>query len=256
MSTRLFSSLLPKVLPSVPGAPQPLVIQYIRDTAIRVCETSLAWRHVEDPFVLQPGSYINLFNKPADTDVHVIFRATSNGRLLQRVVLEDAIDMFPEWAEQYNGLTPEEVWAATSPDGFNDDPYNEVQFNGGEPAPLPETAYTGGSDPRVITQLTADRYVVLPMPGGDQTYTIRMFYALKPSRTAAGMDENVLNDLEDVIVHGALQQLLVMPKVVWNDNTLAAYHAKQFLFRQAERRARANLGNARGSLTARGGGFT
>jgi len=255
MSTRTFSTLLSKVLPSVPGAPQPLVIQYIRDAAIRACETSLAWRHVEDPFVLQPGSYINLFNKPADTDVHVIFRATSNGRLLQRVILEDAIEMFPEWAEQYNGLSPDELWAPTSPDGFNDDPYNDVQFNGGAPAPFPAAAYADGTDPRVITQLSADRYVVLPLPGGDRTYTIRMFYALKPTRTATGMDEMVLNDLEDVIVHGALQQLLVMPKVVWNDNVLAAYHAKQFLFRLTERRARANLGNARGSLTARSNGF-
>lgn len=255
MSTRLFSTLLTKVLPSVPGAPQPLVIQYIRDAAIRACETSLAWRHVEDPFILQPGSYINLFNKPVDTDVHVIFRATSNGRLLQRVILEDAIEMFPEWAEQYNGLSPDELWASTSPDGFNDDPYNDVQFNGGAPAPFPAAAYADGTDPRVITQLSADRYVVLPLPGGDRTYTIRMFYALKPTRTAMGMDEMVLNDLEDVIVHGALQQLLVMPKVVWNDNVLAAYHAKQFLFRLTERRARANLGNARGSLTVRSNGF-
>ena len=125
----------------------------------------------------------------------------------------------------------------------------------GAPAPFPAAAYADGTDPRVITQLSADRYVVLPLPGGDRTYTIRMFYALKPTRTATGMDEMVLNDLEDVIVHGALQQLLVMPKVVWNDNVLAAYHAKQFLFRLTERRARANLGNARGSLTARSNGF-
>lgn len=256
MSTRLFSTLLYKITPSVPGAPQPLVMQYIRDTAIRVCETSLAWRYVQDPFDLQPGSYSNLFNKPADTDVHVLFRATCNGRLLQRVILEDAIEMFPEWAQQYNGLSPEELWASTPTDSFNDDQYNDVMFNGDSQITLPPAAYDGGSEPRVITQLTSDKYVILPLPGNEQVYTIRMFYALKPSRTATGMDEMVLNELEDIIVHGALQQLLVMPKVVWNDNTLAAYHAKQFLFRLTERRARANLGNTRSSMTARGNGFS
>lgn len=255
MSTRLFSTLLPKILPSIPGAPQPLVMQYIRDTAIRVCENTLAWRHVEAPFVLQPGSYLNLFNKPADTDVHVVFRATCNGRMLERVTLEDAIDMFPEWAEQYNGLSDNELWALTPSDAFNEDQYNGAQFNGDGTLVLPPEATENGGEPRVITQLTPERYAVLPMPGTDQTYTIRMFYALKPTRTATGMDETVLNELEEIIVHGALQQLLVMPKVVWNDNMLAAYHAKQFLFRQSERRARANLGNSRASLTVRSNGF-
>ena len=60
-----------------------------------------------------------------------------------------------------------------------------------------------------------------------------------------------MDELEQVIVHGALQQLLVMPKVVWNDNTLAAYHARQYLSLVNERRARANLNNSRSSLTAR-----
>jgi hypothetical protein len=255
MSTRLFSTLLSKVLPSVPGAPQPLVIQHIRDTAIRVCETSLAWRYVQPPFAIQPGSYINLFNKPPETDVHVIFRATCNGRLLQRAILEDAIEMFPEWAQQYNGLSDADLWALTPTDSFNEDQYNDVPFNGNNTITLPASATDGGSEPRLITQLTADKYVVLPMPGTDDTYTIRMFYALKPTRAATGMDEMVLNELEDVIVHGALQQLLVMPKVVWNDNVLAAYHAKQFLFRLTERRARANLGNSRAGMTVRSNGF-
>lgn len=256
MATRLFSTLVPKVLPSVPGAPQPLVLQHIRDAAIRTCETTLAWRHVEEPFALQPGSYINLFNKPPESDVHVIFRVTCNGRILQRVMLEDAIEMFPEWARQFNGLTPDELWAATPTDAFNDDQYNDVIFNGSTQVAMPVAASDGGSEPRVLTQLTPDKYVVLPMPGNEQVYTLRMFYALKPSRTASGMDEMVLNELEDVVAHGALQQLLVMPKVVWNDNVLAAYHAKQYLFRMTERRARYNLGNSRVSLTVRGQGFS
>jgi hypothetical protein len=75
-----------------------------------------------------------------------------------------------------------------------------------------------------------------------------MFYALKPTRTAAGMDQVVFNDLEEVIVHSALQNLLVMPGVTWSDRELAAYHAKQALFTTTERRARANLGNMRGTM--------
>ena len=60
-----------------------------------------------------------------------------------------------------------------------------------------------------------------------------------------------MSDLEDVIVHGALQHLLALPQVNWSDRELSSYHAKQFTFQLAERRARANLGNARGPLMAR-----
>jgi hypothetical protein len=64
------------------------------------------------------------------------------------------------------------------------------------------------------------------------------------------MDEAVFDDLEDVIMHGALQTLLVLPNTNWSDRELAAYHAKQFISQVTERRARANLGNARGTFAA------
>jgi hypothetical protein len=64
------------------------------------------------------------------------------------------------------------------------------------------------------------------------------------------MEEAILNELEEAIVHGALQQLLVLPSVNWGDRELATYHAKQFLREVTERRARANLGNMRGTLVA------
>jgi hypothetical protein len=256
MATVTFASLLPKVLPSVPGAPQPLVVQHLRDAAIRACETSLLWRYTPPPFVLQPGSHENLFRKPQDTAVHVIFAATCNDRPLTKATLEEAICMYPEWADRFNGLTGDELWQLTAPETLNAEEFNELLFAGSDSIIIPPEAYDGGSEPRYITQLTPEKYVVLPLPGADEVYTLRMFYALKPSKTASGMDEAILSELEDVVIHGALQQLLVMPKVTWNDNTLAAYHARQFLFRLTERRARANLNNNRSSLTARGGSFS
>jgi hypothetical protein len=78
-----------------------------------------------------------------------------------------------------------------------------------------------------------------------------MFLALKPKRNATGMDEFIMDELEEVIMHGALQHLLVLPNTNWTDRELAAYHAKQFTFQTAERRARANLGNVRGTMRAR-----
>ena len=82
-------------------------------------------------------------------------------------------------------------------------------------------------------------------------YLIVLLIPLGLRRTATAMDEVIMSDLEDVIVHGALQHLLALPQVNWSDRELSSYHAKQFTFQLAERRARANLGNARGPLMAR-----
>jgi hypothetical protein len=104
------------------------------------------------------------------------------------------------------------------------------------------------SDPMAVTQITPDQFVVLPSPDDSKQYMLRMIYALKPKRAATAMPETILEELEDAIMHGALQELLVLPSVAWSDRELAAYHAKQYLFHVSERRARANLGNARGML--------
>lgn len=255
MSSKLFSTLVPEIAPSVPGAPQPLIVKHIRNAAIRACEISLLWRWAEPPFVLQPGVHENFFRKPPQTAVHVLFRAICNNEPLERMLLEDALDKYPEWAVRFNGLTGDELWSLTDPETMNSQEYNELLYNGSTEIVLPPEALEGGGTPRTVTQLTPDKYVVLPLPDDEAEYTMQLFYALKPTKTADGMDEAIMNELEDTIVHGALQQLLVMPKVAWNDNVLSSYHARQYLKCVTERRARANLGNARSTLSVRYPGF-
>jgi hypothetical protein len=103
------------------------------------------------------------------------------------------------------------------------------------------------SEPRYITQLDPDHFAVAPLP--DSTaYDVRMIVALKPLRTATEMDKTVLDDIENVVMHGALQHLLVLPDRTWSDRELATYHAKQFAFKLTERRARSNIGAARSSM--------
>ena len=70
------------------------------------------------------------------------------------------------------------------------------------------------------------------------------------------MDEEIADELESAIQHGALQHLLVLPEKPWSDRELAAYHAKQYIFTISERRARTNVGAGGGALTARGSSFS
>lgn len=249
MSVRAFTDLLPKLLPSVPGCPQPLAIRHIRDAAIRVCERTLAWRYAQPPANLLPGVYEYAYSKPPMTDVHAVFAAIVNGSPLTVMTLEQAIEAYPQWADLYGGADLSTLWTGITA-GPNEAALNEVLLNGGGVFTAPSGTMEGSGTPRSIVQLLPDKYIVLPLPDTQYTYTLRMFYALKPSRNADGMDDVAFNELEDAIIHSALQYLLVIPNVVWTDRELAAYHARQALFTTTERRARANIGNMRGTLVA------
>jgi len=251
MADREFSTLITRVNPSVPGCPYPMIEQYIRDSAIRTCERTLAWRYQPPLFNLQPGVYEYLYNKPVNTDVHAIFEAVVNCNELDRVTLEQAIYRYPCWADLFSGISLQQVWSQTQSGGFNVPLYNQLPYNGPQQFTLPPEALEGASDPRIICQLTPDKYIILPMPDDTKVYEMRMFVALKPKRTATGMNEVLFDELEDVIMHGALQHLLVLPNANWSDRELASYHARQYIFHLNERRARANLGNVRGTLSAR-----
>lgn len=250
MADRTFASLVPRVNPSVPGCPTPTVIQYIRDAAIRACERTLFWRYQIPLFNLSPGVSEYEYAKPSNTDVHVVFEAVMNKQPLERLTLEQAIRFYPQWADLYNGYGPEVLWSETPENGFNTAEFNEDEFNDGDAFVMPAAVVEGASQPRSICQITPDKYIVLPLPDDAHVYQMRMFVGLKPKRTATAMDSVVFDELEEVIMHGALQHLLVLPNTNWSDRELAAYHAKQFVFQIAERRARANLGNVRGMMRA------
>jgi hypothetical protein len=251
MADRTFASLVPRVQASVPGCPNATIVQYIRDSAIRTCERTLYWRYQVPLFNLLPGVSEYVYNKPTNTDVHAMFEAVVNKRPLERLTMEKAIELYPQWADMYSGQDPSVLWSETPPSSFNSFDYNEALFNENSPFVLPDSVVADGSTPQSITQVNADKFVILPLPDAQRTYQCRMFLALKPKRNATAMDEFIMDELEEVIMHGALQHLLVLPNQAWSDRELAAYHAKQYVYQTSERRARANLGNVRGTMRAR-----
>lgn len=251
MADRDFTTLIPRVNASVPGCPQPTILNYIRDAAIRTCERTLAWRYLVPKYNLLPGVHEYLYNKPDNTDVHVMFEMLVNDLPLDRLVLEEAIRRFPQWADLYSGQPASVLWSETPPGTYNSFDYNEELFNGGSEFVLPESVVADASTPQAVCQLSPDKYIVLPLPDADRTYEVRMFLALKPKKSATAMDEVVFDDLEETIMHGALQHLLVLPNTNWSDRELASYHARQYTYNVAERRARANLGNMRGMMRVR-----
>tara|TARA_A100001011_G_scaffold363919_1_gene414198 strand:+ start:342 stop:1004 length:663 start_codon:yes stop_codon:yes gene_type:complete len=208
-SDKKFSSLVPRLNASVPGCPQPIIEQYIRDAAIEACERTLAWRYIQPKIRLTTGVYDYPYEAPNNSEVHAFLTATVNDTKLKPVTLDHLHDLYPTWPD------------------------------------FDSTDYT---TPRCISQLDPDNFIVAPTPDDITTYDLRMVVALKPLRTATDMDTSIFDELENIIMHGALQHLLVLPERTWTDRELGAYHAKQFSFKIAERRARANIGNARASM--------
>jgi len=249
MAYKNFTTLLPRVEPSVPGCPRPLVLEHINRAARRACERTLAWRVAQPLSTLTPGIPDYAYAKPEDSEAHVVFRVLVNDSPLAVVSLEDAIDMNPRWADAFGGADPAGLWGGGN--SFNATEFGGASFNAGGDFALPDSALEGASEPRYFTQLNPDRFVVLPAPDATKPYSIRLFYALKPKTSSARLPAAVADDLEDTIVHNVLQELLVLPGVAWSDRELAAYHARQYLAKSTERRARANLGNARATLTAK-----
>lgn len=235
----------------VEGCPAPTILSHVRRAAIRVCEETLLWRHAQKAYPLLPGIHEYPYQKPNGTDVHAVLLASVNGFPLERMTLDEALDCYPAWAEFYSGLDPSQIWGKTPSASMNAFVFNDGVYNQNPEFVPDEDLYRDGSEPRVFTQLTPDKFVVLPQPDNEKEYKLKLIYALKPTRDSKGMPTEIFSELEDAILHQAVHTLLSLPNNPWTDNNVAAFHGRKARYHMSERRARASLGNARGSLTVK-----
>lgn len=210
MALRTFLSLESRLAPSVPGCPRPTIEQYVRDACIEVCEKTLVWRYEQPLIRLTPGVYEYEYETPENSEIAAVIHATVNGEKITPLTQEQVHAQYPDW---------------------------------------PSTDANKRSDPRHISQFDPDHFVVVPVPDASKAYDVKMFVALKPTPDSRSMDKTAFDECEQLIIHGALQHLLVLPGKSWSDRELATYHAKQFAYKTAARRAKANLGVARASMS-------
>jgi hypothetical protein len=211
MATRLFSDLVNRIAPSAPGCPQPVILTYIRSAAIDVCERTGAWRYKHATVTTTAGTYEYSFVPESNAEVYSILTASLNGSALACATLDTIHRQYPKY---------------------------------------PSSVTAERSTPRYILQTSPITFSVALVPD-TSTDKIEMFVSQRPTRAATGMNEAVMDDVEDAIVHGTLQQLLTLPERTWSDTELAAYHAKQFIFKVTERRARTNISAVRAAPTVR-----
>lgn len=216
MVTRSFVSLENKLAANVPGCPRPTIEQFVRDVAVEVCEKTLVWRYEQDIIPLTAGVYEYDYEVPSNSEVVAVIHAA----LLADNVFKEKLT--PVSQEELHRIYPD--W--------------------------PSADTTKRTSPRVLGQFDPDHFVLAPVPDAAQAYSIKMFLALRPTQSATGMDKTAMDEVEQLITHGVLQQLHTIPDKSWTDYNVASYHAKQYTYKTAARRAKANLGVARASLTA------
>lgn len=249
MADRNFSELAARIEPQVRGAPRPLVIDHIRQAARLQARKTLAWRYQIPLFDLLPGVHEYAFNVPEGTEIAGVFAVFVNNCPLDLLTLRGAFARYPEWATLYSGEDAEEVWSETPGGYLGAGEYNETVFNEGSTFVLPDSIVAAASSPKACVMLTPQRYIILPLPDGDETYTVRMFVALRPTNTATAMDEQALNEMEDAIVHKALSTLMLIRGTKWYNVNLASIHEKFAKDERLEVRASAEIGKVGGSLS-------
>lgn len=251
MANREFAEIASRVEALAPQVPRPTVIEHLRLAARLTCEKTLAWRYVPPATNLLPGVYEYAFDVPVTAEVEHMYGFSMNGQPLALINLDVAIARYPEWANLFSGEDLEEVWSETPGGYLGAGEYNEDIFNEDSDFVLPDSIVAEGSRPQAVTMVTPQRYVVLPLPDGEEDYTVRMWLALKPLRTADEMDEQAFNELEDLIVWGALESLLTMPNKPWTNPEYAVHYGQKFREGYYEKRRRANIGHVRGPMSVR-----
>lgn len=250
MTDRTFASLASRIEPIIKGAPRPLVVDHVRQAARAICTKSLIWRYQVPVHNLLPGVHEYPFNAPTGTEVVHLFAAHVNNCPLDKLTLHQALVRYPAWADLYSGEDAEELWSETPGGYLNATAYNEDVFNAGSTFVLPDSIVADASTPLVITSLSPQRYIVLPLPDGE-TYEMRMFIALKPTLTATGMDDQVFNRAEDAILYHALSTMLLMKSSEWYDPQLAGVYNKLAKDERLENKAEANIGVMGASMHVR-----
>lgn len=217
MATLLFSALIPEIAPHVHGVPNPVATHYIRKVVTDLCERAKVWRVQLADVVLTPGDYTyDLVSPVAGTEVSVILDAkmllTAAGTTRNLGIISD---------DQARVLYP--LW----PD------LNAL------------------TEPRSVTRSTSSEFHVAPVPGSDDTYTLKLFAAIRPTPAATGWDEALFNEFRRAVFHGVLHELMMMPDRPWSNDKLAMYHGKQWDYLLYNARAKANKGFSPASVSVK-----
>lgn len=195
MNGKLFTALYDEVLIDVPGCQANVALNAIRNAAIEFCERTRCWVADADPIASIANQAAYQFEPESGTEIVGVIQAYYNG-----------IKINPMTAEQLDAeySKPQSTFVAGTP-------WNEQSG-------VPKFYYIE----------RPDEFILAPYPSEGIASVIKMKLALKPSRTATGMEKWVLDKHFEVLAHGAKYKLCAMHKKPWSSADQAAYHKREF----------------------------
>ena len=102
-----YETLLPEVLPMVPGCPDTLIESNIRSAAIEFCERTGAYQAELDPVTTVANVYEYDLEAPNGTAVHKIMWATFDGKDIEPISTNLLEQRLPKWRDSDHFGTPE-----------------------------------------------------------------------------------------------------------------------------------------------------
>lgn len=192
MSTGIWSDWYDYVLPEVPGCPQALATQRIRQVAIDFFTRTTVWRVAHAPVNLVAGQGVYPFVPLANTLV---------------------IDVtYASYTDSYGNVT--ELYPRSISDLDNI---------------MPATWRTDVGTPQYYTSPAEGISIQLvDAPDTTATAALNMTVALKPTQDSTGVTSALFEQYVNEITHGALARLFAMSKKKWSDPGLATYYASMY----------------------------
>jgi hypothetical protein len=113
----------------------------------------------------------------------------------------------------------------------------------------------GSGDPKYYTQLSQRKIALVPTPAAASTGGLTLRVSLKPSSTATTVEDEIYDEWHEVVAHGALARLLVIPDKPWTNADEALFHAGLFEMGVLKAKKRAEDSYSRAHRTISYGGL-
>jgi len=209
-----YEDFFPYVMPEVIGAPEPLVVQAIRNTCIEFCEKSLILTRDHDP--------VTISQNIVDYDLE-----PPTGYLVVKVQ--------KAWLDNRE-ITP------LAPDFVNDPAVYNRLFS---------SYQARGSTPTAYLQKDARTISVWPLPDRQYRNGLTMRIALKPTRASTTIEDEVFEDYAEAIGQGAAYRLQVSVGKAYTNPDMAVINKGFFDQAINVARQRASRGHVRSSLSVK-----
>jgi hypothetical protein len=209
---KTLDTFLPYVLPYARHCDQSVAEHAILNAAIDFCEQSGILQATLTPISTLQGERQYALTLPATTELVGIKRAWFKGSELIPVATE-AVGTPDAWRATVPGVDPQRA------------------------------------DPQAFYQIARSAIGLYPRPLTSEADVLTVRAAIKPTREATELDDELFNDWVETVAAGALERLHSTPGVAYTDAAKAADRRLQFVIGVSKAKHIATFGRTRGELS-------